>query len=69
MKFLTESQRERIRKCYSGMDATTFVENKISIQNKYMNRLNEVLAEIIKESPELFLGETVHLAYTTYSRG
>jgi hypothetical protein len=59
MNFLTEDQKQRIKKCYSGVSADVFVELKVRQQETYMSRLDLVLDKIVKESPDLFRGSFV----------
>jgi len=59
MNFLTEDQKQRIKKCYSGISADAFVELKVRQQETYMSRLDLVIDKIVKESPDLFRGSFV----------
>lgn len=59
MKFLTTEQQDRIRKCYSGMDADNFLKLSPRRQNQFMDVLDEVVADIVMESPDLFMGSLV----------
>lgn len=62
MKFLTEDQRTKIKECYSGLKANHFLELKIKQQNVYMDKLDNVVNNIILESPDLFKGSVVKQA-------
>lgn len=59
MKFLTEDQKTKIKECYSGLKANHFLELKIKQQNVYMDKLDDVVNNIIFESPDLFQGSVV----------
>lgn len=59
MNFLTTEQQERIKKCYSGKDAESFLKLSPRVQNQFMEVLDEVVAEIVMESPDLFMGSLV----------
>lgn len=60
---LTADQKDRIKACYSNMGADRFIELKEKQQNVYINKLNEVVESIIKESPDCFRGSVVQRVY------
>jgi hypothetical protein len=60
---LTAEQRDRIKACWSNIDASRFIELKERQQNVYINKLDEVVTSIVKESPDCFRGSVVQRIY------
>jgi len=60
---LTAEQRDRIKACWSNIDASRFIELKERQQNVYINKLDEVVTSIVKESPDCFRGSVVQRVY------
>lgn len=63
MSFLTTEQRERIKACWSGMRADLFLELSERGQNVFINKLDDVVLELIKENPDAFRGSVVQRVY------
>lgn len=60
---LTVDQKNKIKACWSGIDASRFIELKERQQNVYINKLDEVVTSIVKESPDCFRGSVVQRIY------
>jgi len=60
---LTADQKDRIKACHSNISADRFIELKQKQQNVYIDKLDEVVESIIKESPDCFRGSVVQRVY------